>query len=269
MKRLTTLVAGFMMCAAVPAGCMAFDLVQAAKGAVKTVQAVTISDSQIKSYVGQYVASLDKQNKIAPANSAYTTRLNKMTEGLKDVNGIPLNFKVYITNDVNAFACADGSVRVYSGLMDLMTDDEVLGVIGHEVGHVAHEDTKKAFKAALMTSAARDALGATGGVVGTLSNSQLGSIGEALVNSSYSKKQEQNADEYGYEFLKKAGKNPWAMAMAFQKLKSLEGQSSGLSAKVNQLFSDHPATESRIKNMEKRARKDGIEPPAGYVPLSK
>ena len=32
---------------------------------------------------------------------------------------------------------ADGTIRVYSGLMDLMTDDELLFVIGHEMGHVA------------------------------------------------------------------------------------------------------------------------------------
>ena len=35
---------------------------------------------------------------------------------------------------LNAFACADGSVRVFSSLMDIMTDEELLGVIGHEVG---------------------------------------------------------------------------------------------------------------------------------------
>ena len=62
---------------------------------------------------------------------------------MTDVEGIPLNFKVYYVIDVNAFACADGSVRIFSSLMDIMTDDELLGVIGHEVGHVAHKDSKK------------------------------------------------------------------------------------------------------------------------------
>lgn len=269
MKKVFTLIASAFLCLSAPSTAEAFDLLQAAKGGIQAVQAITISDSQIKSYVGQYVKSLDAQSKIAPANSKYTQRLNKITQGLTSVNGVPLTFKVYITNDVNAFACADGNVRVYSGLMDLMDDDEVLGVIGHEIGHVAHEDTKKAFKAALLTSAARNAVGSTGGLVGTLTNSQLGSIGEALVNNKYSQKQEKNADDYGYDFLKKNGKNPWAMACAFKKLMSLEKQSSGLSAKVNQLFSDHPATESRIKNVEKRAKKDGIQPPAGYTPLTK
>ncbi|VEB54342.1 Putative metalloprotease yggG [Salmonella enterica subsp. enterica] len=43
-----------------------------------------------------------------------------------------MNYKVYETKDVNAFAMAnDGCIRVYSGLMDMMTDNEVEAVIGH------------------------------------------------------------------------------------------------------------------------------------------
>lgn len=267
-KLIAFLVSGILMVSA-PASVEAFDLLQAAKGAIKAGQALTVSDSQVQKYVKQYVTGLDKESKVAGEGNKYTVRLDRIVSGLTSVDGIPLNFKVYITNDVNAFACADGSVRVYSGLMDLMNDDEVLGVIGHEIGHVAHKDTKKAFKAALLNSAARDALMSAGGIVGTLSGSQLGAIGEQLANTSYSKKQENDADVYGYEFLKKHGKNPWAMAMAFKKLMSMENGGGGLSSKVKQLFSDHPATKSRIKNMEKRALKDGIPVPAGYVLLSK
>ena len=58
-----------------------------------------------------------------------------------------------MSQNVNAFACPDGSVRVFSSLMDMMTDEELLGVIGHEIGHVAHKDSKKRFRTALLTSA--------------------------------------------------------------------------------------------------------------------
>ena len=269
MKKIVSLIAGLSLCMASPLAAEAFDIYQALRGGVEALQAVTLSDNQIKGYVSQYVTGLDKESKVAPADNKYSIRLKKITAGLKDVNGVPLNFKVYLTDDVNAFACADGSVRVYSGLMDLMNDDEVLGVIGHEVGHVAHEDTKKAFKHALLTSAARNALRSAGGVVGSLTNSQLGSIGEALLNTRYSRKQESNADNYGYNFLKKSGKNPWAMAMAFRKMMTLEQQGSSLGSGLKQLFSDHPATQDRIRNMEKKARKDKIAPPAGYTPLTR
>ena len=230
-------------------------------GAYKAYSAYTITDKDIQEYVHQYVTQLDKQSKIAPANSNYSIRLVKLTNGLKDIDGVPLNFKVYITDEVNAFACADGSVRVYSGLMDLMTDDEVLGVIGHEVGHVAHKDTKNAMKQTLLNSALFDGIGSTGDLAASLTDSQLGAIGQSLLNSKYSRKQETNADDYGYDFLKKSGKNPWSMAMAFAKLQSLEA--SGKSNVLTKMFSSHPQTKDRITNIVKKCKKDKIEKPAG------
>lgn len=228
-------------------------------GASKAISAATLSDDQIKSYVSEYVAYSDANNKIAPENSEYSIRLKKLTEGLTDIDGTPLNFKVYLTNDVNAFACADGSVRVYSGLMDLMNDDEVLGVIGHEVGHVAHKDTKNAMKQALINAAIFDGVGATGATAAKLTDSQLGALGQSLLSSKYSRKQESNADDYGYDFLKKNGKNPWAMAMAFSKLQSLEGTATGNS--LSNMFSSHPQTKDRIKHIADKCKKDKIEAP--------
>ena len=38
-----------------------------------------------------------------------------------------------MTSDVNAWAMANGCVRVYSGLMDMMNDNEIEGVLGHEL----------------------------------------------------------------------------------------------------------------------------------------
>ena len=132
------------------------------EGGAKVVQAMTLSDSDIKAYVSQYVAQSDAQNVVLPSSNAYSKRLAKITAGLTQVGDTPLNFKVYQTKDVNAFACADGSVRVYTGLMDLMDDDELLGVIGHEIGHVALEHTKKDMQKALLRSAALSGLAATG-----------------------------------------------------------------------------------------------------------
>lgn len=238
-----------------------WDYLRMLGGAFKAVEAVTISDEQIRGYVKDYVQYSDKKNQLLPPSDPYSRRLAEITKGLTSVDGVPLNFKVYKTNQVNAFACADGSVRVYSGLMDIMTDDEILGVVGHEIGHVAHKDTKKAFKTALMTSALRDGIASGGGLVGALTDSQLGTLGESVLNAKYSQKQEQNADDYGYDFLKSHGKNPAAMALAFRKLKSLEEKSGSGSSMAKSLFSDHPSTDKRIKRMEKRAKKDGYVVP--------
>lgn len=236
--------------------------VRALQGAVKAVQAVTLTDKQMQDYVKEYIDWMDKNNPVCAEDDPYTLRLRKLTQGLTDVEGITLNFKVYKVKDVNAFACADGSVRVFSSLMDIMSDDELLGVIGHEVGHVAHKDSKDAFRTALLTSALKDGLASQGGKAAQLTDSQLGSLGEALVNSSYSRKQENEADEYGYEFLKRSGKNPWAMALSFRKLKQLEEQQgAGTNNKLNQLFSSHPDLDARIKRMEEKAMAEGIAKP--------
>lgn len=249
--------------AAAPAASAQFSLSRALQGLGKIVQSSQISDEQLAAYVHQSVEQMDSQNQVAPPSSPYSVRLTRLTSGLSDVDGIPLNFKVYITQDINAFACADGSVRVYSGLMDLMTDDEVLGVVGHEIGHVAHHDTKNAFKKALRTSALKDVLASTSGKVAALTDSQLGALGEALVNTKYSRDQEESADNYGYDFLKAHGKNPWAMALAFEKMQQLEQQGGGAAnSYITKLFSDHPDTGKRIANIVKRCEADGFAPPA-------
>lgn len=230
------------------------------QGGMKVLQAATISDAQIQEYVREYVTYSDKQNNVLPESNAYTQRLRRITKGITQVDGIPLNFKVYQTKDVNAFACADGSVRVYTGLMDLMTDDEILGVIGHEIGHVGLKHTKKQFQQALLTSALKDGIASAGGVAAALSQGQLGALGESLASSSFSRKQESESDSYGYEFLVKNGKNPWAMAMAFEKMQSIESKANTSNA-VNNLFSSHPDVATRIKTMSARATKDGYKRP--------
>lgn len=248
-----------VMLAAVPAQAQ-FNLKKAAGGLAKAAKAATLSDDDMVQYVKEYIDWMDKHNPVLPADDPYTQRLATLTEGLTDVEGLPLNFKVYNVVDVNAFACADGSIRVFAALMDIMSDDELLGVIGHEVGHVAHKDSKKAFRTALLTSALKDGIASANGKAAALTESQLGDLGEALVSAKYSQKQERDADDYGYEFLKSHGKNPRAMAMSFRKLKQLQDEAGAKkTSKINQLFSSHPELESRIERMEKRANDEGIE----------
>ena len=65
-----------------------------------------------------------------------------------------------MTREVNAFACPDGSIRVFAGLMDIMDDDELYFIIGHEIGHVAGGDSADKLKLAYTVSGARRAVGA-------------------------------------------------------------------------------------------------------------
>ena len=258
MKKLIILSAAAALLLA--ASCGTTGGTRATSAAGKAVQALTMSDAQINGYVKQFVDESDKTNTVAPANSPYVTRLNKITKNISGTGDI--NFKVYITKDVNAFACADGSIRVYSGLMDIMSDDEVLGVLGHEIGHYECKHTKEAFKNSLYTSAIRDIIASTGNVAAALSDSALGDIGESFLSARYSQKQEYEADNYGYDFLKSHNVNPWAMAIAFEKLKAMEASAGVKTTGMQQLFSTHPDLDARIKNMSARATADGFKRPA-------
>ncbi|MCC8087664.1 MAG: M48 family metallopeptidase [Rikenellaceae bacterium] len=240
-------------------GCTAVTAVTATSAGVKLLQAATISDSYVQEMSSEYVKQLDAQSQIAPADNPYAIRLDRLTRPFNNQNGI--NIKVYLTPEANAFATADGSVRVYSGLMDIMTDEELLGIIGHEIGHYMNHDTRDAFKNALVSSAVREGLSSTSGVIGTLSSSQIGAIGESYSNSRFSRKQESEADDYGYEFLVSHGINPWAMVMAFEKLQQLEN-TSGSASSLQKLFSTHPDSGERARRMAERAAKDGYARPS-------
>ncbi|MBD5281404.1 MAG: M48 family metallopeptidase [Bacteroides sp.] len=241
----------------IPAASAQFNLSKAINSASKATQALTLSDDQVAAYAKESVNWMDTHNKVSDPDSEYTQRLNRLTEGLTSADGIPLNFKVYEVIDINAFACPDGSVRVFSSLMDIMDDDELLGVIGHEIGHVAKHHSKKQMRQELLTGALKDAVSSAGGKMAALTDSQLGSLGQALAGAKYSQKQEKEADDFGYEFLKSNGKNPLGMVSAFQKLQSLEG-GDVQSSYISKMFSSHPDTAERIKRMTDRAKKDKL-----------
>ena len=231
------------------------------EGGVYIAQALSLTDDQVKEYVHQYITQLDAQSTVLPESNAYTKRLRKLTQKLDGVNEEPLNFKVYKNDEINAFACADGSVRVYTGIMDAMTDDELLGVIGHEMGHVALHHTRKQMQKQMLTSAALAGLASTGDKMAALTDSQFGALGELILNAKFSRDMETEADDYGYNYLCEAGKNPWVMVQSFEKMEALSGGSAGQTSAVGNLFSSHPDTGKRIDHISQRCLNDGYKRP--------
>ncbi len=132
--------------------------------AADVFKAVTVSDDELKSVSQQFRAYEERTEKVAPAKNKYAQRLARLTKKHVNEDGMKLNFKVYLANEVNADATADGSIRVYSGLMDMMNDQELLGVIGHEIGHVKLQHSLAAMRTAYLASAGRKAASAAGGV---------------------------------------------------------------------------------------------------------
>ena len=114
--------------------------------ATDVAHAATLSDEDVAKMAKEYIQWMDTHNEVAGPDTEMGQRLERLTANVKKVSGLDLNFKVYNVVDVNAFACGDGSVRVCGGLMKIMDDDEVFAVIGHEIGHVVHSDSKDAMK---------------------------------------------------------------------------------------------------------------------------
>lgn len=221
------------------------------------VGAASLSDAQVQDYAKQSVKWMDEHNAVSGPTDPYTVRLNKLFGNHASEDGMKLNYRVYKVKDINAFACADGSVRVFSSLMDIMTDDELLGIIGHEIGHVKNSDTKDAMKSALKRSAIKNAAVSQSNTVNQLASSELGALGESIINATYSRKQESEVDEYSYNFMKNHSYNVLALASAFEKLAKLSEGGKGSS--VDKLLSSHPDSEKRAKAVHERAKKDGLE----------
>lgn len=234
-------------------GVASLDQEQLLSAATNAKTALTLTDAQIIELSEQSIALMDSENTID--NGAYAARLKRLVNDVQ-MGDINFNFKVYKTDEVNAFACGDGSVRVYSGLMDVMDDAELVAIIGHEIGHVVHKDTKTAMRNAYLAAAARNAISSTGGVIGTLSQSVIGDIAESYLSAQYSQKQEYAADAYGYQFAIDCGYSKYSMYNSLQELLKLSGGSSSQASKVAQMFSSHPGTEERAAIMKEKADAD-------------
>lgn len=208
---------------------------------VQSAQVITLSNDDVKTLSDQSCQQMDKEAKIAPANNPYAQRLDKIAKSLGDnIDGTKINYKVYLTPDINAWAMANGCVRVYSGIMDKMTDNELQGVLGHELGHVALGHSKKAMQVAYSTQLARGAVALSGNqTIAALSQSELADFTEVLINSQFSQRQESEADNFSFDYLVAKGINPLGIATAFEKLGG--GESS--------LLSTHPSSEARAKNI--------------------
>lgn len=230
------------------AGCANMNTDSMMSAGSNLASAVTLSDAEIVQLSDAACKESDQTSKIAPANNKYSKRLTKLMKGFgnETLNGQKVNYKVYLTEDVNAWAMGNGCVRVYAGLMDLMNDNELRGVIGHEMGHVALGHTRKAMQTAYGVAAARDAANASGSAIAaSLNASQLGDLTEEFINAQFSQSQETAADDYSFELLTKKKMNRQGLVTAFEKLAKLDGGQSSM-------FSSHPSSPDRAARMQAR-----------------
>ena len=157
------------------------------------------------------------------------------------------HFYVLDNPAVNAMALPDGYIFVNRGLVAyLRSEDELAGVIGHEIGHVVGRHARRNNTVGLFGNIA-SFIGAV--MTGSGAIADLGNTVTQTLRSGYGREFELEADEYGGEFLARAGYNPHAMIDVIHVLKD-----HSLFAKnvLNQpsvyhgLFATHPKNDKRL-----------------------
>ena len=157
-------------------------------------------------------------------------------------NPRPLNqIKVGIMDDprVNAANAGNGEFYVTRGLLEKANDQQLLGVLAHEV---AHEDLRHVAKA--QTLGAGLSIGAV--ILDQIipGSGAITPIAGQLISRGYSRREEYAADKHGVELLKRIGQPKEIMVDTLQWLIATEGGSSG------GFFSTHPATAERIEALK-------------------
>jgi len=155
---------------------------------------------------------------------------------------LPYTFKVLNTSDVNALSLPGGFVYVFKGLVDFMpSDDELAGVLGHEIGHVVKRHSVHQIEKQLALSLLTILVGAASGDPGA--GIMLATTASQVLMAGYSRADEREADEQGFLLTNKAGYNPYSIYVTMCKLNDLSKEQGNPGYGV---FSSHPEPEVRM-----------------------
>lgn len=223
-------------------GCENTDVSTVVDAGRDAVTAITLSDQGVQDIAKISAQLSDTQHAVAPANSRYAKRLNGLVAQQFQEGNLKFNYAVYISPEVNAFAMADGTIRIYSGLMDMLEDGELRFVIGHEMGHVVKNHIKKKIQLTYASSAVRKAVSSQNSAAGEVARSMIGSLAESLMNAQFSQLEEKEADDYGLGFLKREKYSTPDAVSALRKIATLSTGHSFLSS--------HPDPEKRADRLQ-------------------
>lgn len=182
-------------------------------------------DSDIVVLLNELCKLSDVELKIVLVNSVYVKCLMKVMKGFGDMmlNGQKINYKVYLIKDVNVWVMGNGCVCVYSGLMDMMNDDELCGVIGYEMGYVVFGYLKKVMQIVYVVSVVCSVVGVVLLGVVVLLSLQFGDIIEKFINVQFLQLQESVVDDYLFDLMKQKGMNQKGFVIGFQKFVQMDG----------------------------------------------
>jgi len=164
-----------------------------------------------------------------------------------------LNWQFGVVNSdvVNAFALPGGFVYVNRGVLERASNmSEVAGVLGHEIEHVVRRHSVKQMEQAQGANVGVGIVCALTGVCQSGLAQAAINVGGTAVFAKFSRTDEIQADEGGFNNVIRAGISPRGMYTFFQKLLAEEQQSGG-GGNAAAWFADHPGTEDRIADIQR------------------
>ena len=169
------------------------------------------------------------------------------------------SYEFHVADDPkpNAFALPGGFVYVTRGILVLAnTEDELAGVIGHEIGHVVARHSVRQLEAATPFALLFGIPSAVVGVVSPGLGGILGGVGElasGAVLAPYSREQEREADGIGIELAARAGWDPAGLPSMLYTLEREQALAGSDPSRIS-FFANHPATPERVKDTTAAAR---------------
>jgi beta-barrel assembly-enhancing protease len=182
--------------------------------------------------------------------NSYVNSLGNRIAKLTSRGDLQWQFQVVNSDVVNAFALPGGFVYVNRGVLERASNmSEVAGVLGHEIEHVVRRHSVKQMEQAQGADVGVGILCALTGVCQSGLAQAAIQVGGTAVFAKFSRSDEVQADEGGFNNVMRAGISPRGMYTFFQKLLAEEQQSGGGNAAA--WFSDHPGTQDRIADIQK------------------
>lgn len=172
-----------------------------------------------------------------------------LTKHAKRQPEIEYSIAVVRDDTVNAFALPAGYIFVHTGLLSyIKSDDELAGVLAHEIAHVEQRHSMKTISRTIGMSVLLGLIVEKSSDKRREQISKIGALAISLAQLGYSREAEYEADAYGVNYMRAAGYDKNELLNFWKRMEADSGGDKNPG--IFQLFSTHPPTSERIKRIE-------------------